>query len=184
MALTRFDPLVFPDGAPLSASDVNSLAENARLIDQLSYRGRRAFTGAIIRYAYEFDASPTVVMRGAFQFRTGVTNLNIVSEASYPLGGTHTMRVYLNTVLRYSATWATARATHAFAITAYGFADLDIVEVEVHCEWTGDDGQPIVVDAYIDAMSGGVSAYPTPTTFGAISSANLTALMAAQLRML
>lgn len=180
MALTRFDSLVFPDGAPFSASDLNSLTQNARMIDALSYRGRRAFTGAIIRWAYEWDQSPTVVMRGAFQYRTGVTNLNIIAEATYPLGGTHTMRVYLNGTLRYSATWVTTRTNYFFDITGYSFADLDIVEVEVRCEWTTDDGQPVVIDAYIDAMSGGVASYPTPTTFGAISSANLTALMAAQ----
>jgi hypothetical protein len=179
MAITRFDSLVFPTGAPLAAADINSLTENARRIDQLSYRGRRAFTGAMIRWAYEYDQSPTVVMRGAFQFRTGVTNLNIIAEASFP-SGTHTMRVYLNTVLRYSATWVTTRTNYFFAITSYGFADLDIVEVEVHHEWTGVDGSPVVIDAYVDAMSGGVSAYPTPTSFGAISEANLTALMTAQ----
>jgi hypothetical protein len=175
-----FNPVTFVTGNPLSYADVNALTENARVIDALSYRGRRAWTNAMMRYAWENDFSPTVVMRGAFQYRTGVTNLNIIAEASFPGGGTHTLQVYLNGILRHSATWVTSRTNYFFNITSYGFADLDIVEVEVRDAWTGADGQPIVLDAYIDALSGGFAAYPTPTAFGDISAANLTALMTAQ----
>lgn len=180
MALITFNPVTFVAGNPLSYADVNALTENARVIDALSYRGRRAFTSAMMKYAYENDRQPTVVMRGAFQYRTGVTNLNIIAEATFPGGGTHTMRVYLNGVLRYSATWVTTRTNYFFNITGFGFADLDIVEVEVHDDWATADGQPVVFDAYIDALSGGFAAYPTPTVFGTISEANLTALMTAQ----
>lgn len=180
MALVQFDTLTFPAGNPFSASDANSLIRNARQLDALSQRGRRVWTNAIMRYPWEYDQAPTVVFKGAFQYRSGVTNLNIIGEATFPGGGTHTLRVYLNGVLRHSATWVTARTNYFFAINALGFTDLDIIDVEVRDDWTGADGQPVVVDAYIDAMSAAGPGYGGVPTFGALSEANLTQLMNAQ----
>lgn len=181
MALIQFDAPTLASDIPLSALDaVNGMARNARTIDGLSYRGRRAFTNTSIKYVWEYGAQPTVIALGSIQYRTGVTNLNIVIDAPQPGGGTHSLKVYLDGVLRYTTTLNVARTTYSFAINALGYTDLDIIDVDIRDDWTGAIAQAAVIDVYTDAMSGGFAAFGGVPTFGAISLANLTQLADAQ----
>lgn len=180
MGIVRFDNVQFSTGNSLAAEDVNALTRNARLLDALSYRGRRAITNAIIKYSYEWDATPTVVWRGTFQYRDPVTTLRIIAECPQPSGGTHTMKVYLNGVLRLSTAWIAARSTYSITINALGFSDLDFVDVEIRDDWVTADAEPIVLDCFLTTMAAAIGSYPGVPTFGAITQANLEQLMAAQ----
>jgi len=186
MALIQFDAPILADNIPLSAIDaVNGMAKNARVIDGLSYRGRRAFTNTSIKYAWEYGAAPLVIGLGCIQYRTGVTNLNMVIDAPQPGGGTHSLKVYLDGVLRYTTTLLTARTTYSFAINALGYSDLDIIEVEIRDDWSaGSISQAALIDVYMDAMSGGFAAFGGVPTFGNITLANLAQLADAQQRVM
>lgn len=182
MALIQFDAPTLASDIPLSALDaVNGMALNARTIDGLSYRGRRAFTNTSIKYVWEYGAQPLIIGLGCIQYRTGVTNLNLVIDAPQPGGGTHDLEVYLDGVLQYTTTLNVARTTYSFAINALGYSDLDIIEVEVRDNWSaGSISQAALIDVYMDAMSGGFASFPGVPTFGDISLANLTDLAEAQ----
>lgn len=180
MALIRFDNIQFSSGNALAAADMNALTQNARLIDGLSYRGRRAQTNAVLRYIYEYDQSPTIVWRGTFQWRSNAANMRITAECPQPGGGTHTLEVYLNGVLRLSTAFIAARTTYIVAVNTWGYADLDLVDVEIRDNWTTADAQPVVIDCFITDMASAIGAYGGIPTFGGITKANLDQLMAAQ----
>jgi hypothetical protein len=127
-------PAPFIDTATiLSASDLNRLRAAAIALDQLSFR-RWPCTVSTFGRTDEPGGHPAGAYRvtwGTFRFVTGLTTLYVAG--SYEPSGSEILRIFLNGVERDTVT-SGPTFLRAIAINALGFADGDIVAVEVRAD--------------------------------------------------
>ena len=182
MAVINYtDPPVFSDsasGKPRSfgAPEYMIMRENAIILDQLSYRGRRAWLNQVYRLdAFQSDPSP--LGGAAFQYRTGLTTLTL--QLSSDTAG-DTYKVYLAGVLRNSTTTVVGVSTIAITISGLGFTDYDIIDVIVNvARPIGGPRTYDWLDAYVSPASGITNAagsWPGVPTFGTLNASNLNQL--------
>ncbi len=188
---TYIDSPLFYDGVPLSATDINTLRNNAELLK----------SGSVLAQPV-FDINRVLSVtnnqwfwRGGFQYRTGLTTATLIIYSKEVSGeGEHDIVIKFNgvEVARYDAAVGGYNiggyVASNITITGRGYADYEIITVECIPEPRAgggtDDasrGLQYVVDAYCTPLSSVDSGtWATAPTFGTINATNLNALSNAE----
>lgn len=155
MLLTYDYGLTFTSGMPISAhGQFNRLRSNIGMLDMLSMRGRRSPTEYMIQPIENNDGDPTVIGRGSFQYRVGLTTLNIHVE----LPVTSTVQVLLDGTVAFSSTHSGAQIL-SVALTERGYSEYQVVDCVIQTPRTGVRGYRLY-DAYVLPVSGIVGTAP------------------------
>ncbi len=149
--------LTAPPGLPLSPSAfLTTLGDNVARLDMLSYRGRRARTEYQRQPIEASMGDPTVLGWGSFQFRTGLTTLNL--HVGFPV--TSTLQVLLDGVMVVNQSASAGAQVISVALTGRGYTEYQVVDVTVQVGFTGAFGYRLY-DAYVFPVSGIVGSPPS-----------------------
>ncbi len=173
-------------GNPAAAPEIESLAQNALLLDGLSYRGR-APAHHETRVLNDNGGNPAPIGRWSFQYRTGLTTATFVIGYNQGVEArSATLQISFNGSSVLSTTLLTSTNTYTVTLTGLGYSDYQFVDVVITvqtgsgtpAEW---DGTNIfrLYDAYVSPVVSILGSWPGVPTFGAISTANLAQLASA-----
>lgn len=161
----------------LSAGDLDILRNNAALIDQLSYRQTYGFDsssggGTPTPGAYP-NSPPFRIWKGYIRFRSGMTTLTITGRVNF--AATVSLKVYVNGVLGATISSPQTSFTQTITISGSGFADGQIVPVEILTNGSGNTktGTCVITDIYADPID--MSGWPGVPTF-TVATINATKL--------
>ncbi len=148
--------LTFVSGMPLSAhGQLNRLRRAIGMLDMLSMRGRRAPTEYMIQPIENSDGDPTVLGRGSFQYRLGLTTLSV--HVGLPVSST--IQIVLDGVVALSTTTSGAQIL-TVSLAGRGYGDYQVIDCVVQVTpHTGARGYRLY-DAYVAPVSGIVGAPP------------------------
>jgi hypothetical protein len=169
----------------LGAGDLNVLRQNVALIDALSYRQTNGFDsssggGTPTPGAYP-SAPPFRVWYGFLRFRSDVTALTITGRISF--ASTVSLKVYLNGNATAAATITSPQTsfTSTITISSLGYADGQIIPIEIRATGSGSTATGTVVITGIYATPITMSGWPGVPTFttATVNAAKLNQLASA-----
>lgn len=191
--LQNIAPFVSDVGSPISAADLTAMRDNVALIDQLTYRITPSFdssagidtgTPGYGKTDGDHYGNTWRVWRGAFRFRSGMTDLTVTGYAqrSTKPSSNETLKIYVNNSGTASATITPAAATFTTTIALSGYTNGQVVPVEIKLEGTihSADSKMVIYSVYGTPITYTVTSYPgVPSFSGTYSAALLNQLVSA-----